>query len=164
MQRNPIPARLRPEDCTAVIDTREQLPLSLAPLKTVTATLTTGDYSILGLEQVVAVERKSLTDLLQCVGRDRRRFEREVQRLLVYPVRALVIESTWDELEWGAWHVQVRPQAVVGSVLGWMSRGLPAILAGTHENAGRYVARFLLLSAQRRWREARRIVVAANEG
>jgi DNA excision repair protein ERCC-4 len=150
-----FPAALGPEQITAVVDTREQTPLCLHPLKTVTKTLTTGDYSVLGLEDVISVERKSLPDLLQCVGRDRRRFEREIQRLLAYPARALVLETSWEQIERGVWKSKVRPQAVVGSVLGWCSRGLPVILASTHAKAGQYTAHFLLLAARRRWREAR---------
>ena len=47
-----IPAKLDPGRVTAIIDTREQLPLDLSPLQTVMQTLTTGDYSVQGLESV----------------------------------------------------------------------------------------------------------------
>ena len=99
-------AKLEPEQVTAVIDTREQTPLDLTPLRMTTGTLTTGDYSVLGLELVVAIERKSLSDLLCCVGRERDRFDREVMRLLAYPVRCLVVEATWPEIEQGEWRSQ----------------------------------------------------------
>jgi ERCC4-type nuclease len=107
--RNPIPARLEPEQVTAVIDTRKQIALDLSPLLTMRGTLETGDYSVRGLESVVAVERKSLPDLLSCVGTARERFEREVARLLAYPVRALVVEATWPDLEQGEWRSKVTP-------------------------------------------------------
>ena len=87
---------LKIQDLTAIVDTREQTPLDLAPLKTVRGTLSTGDYSIVGLEHVVAIERKSRDDLIACVGRERERFDREVKRLLAYHVRSLVVESTWQ--------------------------------------------------------------------
>lgn len=150
-----LPAELRPESITAVIDSREQLPLNLSPLQTVRATLTTGDYSLVGLENHVAIERKSLGDLLSCVGGERERFNREVQRLLGYEVRALVVESTWPELEAGNWRSKVKPRAAVGSVLGWIAMGLPAIMAGDHQRAGTYVSRLLYITARRRWRELR---------
>jgi ERCC4-type nuclease len=146
---------LRPEQVCAIIDTREQLPLDLAPLQTTTATLTTGDYSAVGLEKVVAIERKSLADLLACVGQNRDRFDREVMRLLAFPVRALVVEATWADVEAGGWHSKVTPEAAVGSLLGFIATGLPVIMAGDHERAGRYVARLLFLTARRRWRELR---------
>ena len=132
-----LPADFRPEHVRAVIDTREQLPLDLAPLQTVSGALTTGDYSVMGLENIVAVERKSLSDLLECIGQQRDRFGREAQRLLAYPVRALVVEASWHDLEQGEWRSKVTPQAAVGSVLGWIASGLPLIMAGDHERAGR---------------------------
>ncbi len=153
-----LPALLAPESLTVLVDTREQIPLDLHPLKTVTSTLTTGDYSVLGLQHIVAIERKSLPDLLGCVGGDRERFEREVQRLLAYPVRALVVESTWNEIEGGDWRSKVKPNSVIGSVLGWISMGLPVVMAGDHEQAGRYVSRILFIAARRRWCEARSLV------
>lgn len=158
-----IPADISPESITAVIDTREQTPLDLAPLASITGTLATGDYSVRGLEYVVAIERKSLGDLLACVGRERERFHREVQRLLAYPVRCLVVESTWSELERGTWRSEVTSAAVIGSLLGWITSGLPVLMAGNHERAGRYVSRVLFTAARRRWREARSLVEFITE-
>jgi ERCC4-type nuclease len=153
-----LPAELKPESITAVVDTREQRPLDLSPLPTVRDTLTTGDYSVRGLEHVVAVERKSLPDLVSCVGGQRGRFDQEVQRLLIYPVRALVVEASWFEIEEGGWRSKVPPQAVLGSLLGWIAMGLPVVMAEDHERAGRYVSRLLQISARRRWREARELL------
>ncbi len=42
------PAQLKSEQVTAITDTREQEPLDLDPLQTVTGTLATGDYSVEG--------------------------------------------------------------------------------------------------------------------
>jgi len=153
-----LPAELKPEAVTAIVDTREQRPLDLAPLATEAGTLTTGDYSVKGLEAIVAVERKSLGDLLSCIGTERERFEREVQRLLAYPVRALVVEATWPAIEAGGWRSKVTPAAAVGSLLGWVAAGLPVVMAGDHARAGRYVSRLLFTAARRRWREARGLV------
>ena len=120
--------------------------------------MATGDYSVKGLEAVVAIERKGLGDLLSCIGQERDRFDREVQRLLAYSVRALVVESTWSDLETGEWRSKVTPAAAVGSVLGWIAQGIPVIMAGDHARAGRYVSLLLYTAARRRWREARALV------
>ena len=154
--KTPLPAELRPDQVTAIIDTREQLPLDLDPLQTEAGTLATGDYSVRGLELIIAVERKGIGDLLSCIGTERERFDREVQRLLAYPIRAIVIEAGWADLERGGWRSHVTPAAAVGSVLGWIAAGVPIILAGNHERAGRFVGRLLFIAARRRWREARR--------
>ena len=158
-----LPAELPAENVVAVVDTREQLPLDLAPLRMERGTLPTGDYSIRGLEHVVAVERKSLADLLGCVGQERERFDREVQRLLAYPCRALVVESTWQEIERGDWRSKITPTAALGSLLGWIAAGLPVVMASDHERAGRYVGRILFTAARRRWREARTLIQAGTE-
>jgi len=158
-----LPADLKPENVVAIVDTREQHPLDLAPLQTMTGGLTTGDYSLKGLEMEVAVERKSLSDLIGCVGVERARFDREVKRLLAYPVRALVVEATWQDVEVGGWRSKVTPAAALGSMLGWIAAGLPVVMAEDHQRAGRYVSRLLYISARRRWRELRALASLAGE-
>lgn len=159
-----LPAELKPASVTAIIDSREQLPLDLSQLRTVVGTLAAGDYSVKGLENIVAIERKSLSDLLGCVGRDRERFDREVQRLLAYPTRVLVVESTWASIEIGAWtRSRVTPAAAIGSLLGWVAAGLPVVMAGDHERAGRYTSRLLFTAARRRWRESRQLMLEQGE-
>ena len=160
--RHPIPADLKPENLIVLVDTREQEPLDLRPLTVERATLSTGDYSIRGGEGIVAIERKSLPDLLACVGRERERFDREMHRIAAYPCRALVVEATWPEIEAGDWRSEVTAAAVLGSLLGWMMAGVPVLMAGTHERAGRYVARLLLLAARRRWRENRGLLAVLD--
>lgn len=158
-----LPADLKPENVVALQDTREQTPLDLSPLQVETATLTTGDYSVRGLESIVAIERKSLSDLMGCIGTDRPRFDREVQRLLAYPVRALIVESKWNVIEAGDYRARISPQAAIGSLLGWIASGLPVVMAGNHKRAGEYTARLLYTAARRRWREARALVQGASE-
>src|SRR5688572_14128726 len=65
-----------------VIDTREQTPLPFERLATERGTLHTGDYSFKGGEDVFAVERKTIPDLVACcIGENRERFCRELHRL-----------------------------------------------------------------------------------
>lgn len=156
---------IKPEQITGIIDTREQCPLTL-PFRTETATLATGDYSVKGLEHVITVERKSCSDLLGCIGGDRERFGRELQRMLGYPVRAVVVEATWADLEAGNWQSKVSPASAMGSVLGWMTMGIPFVFAGDHAGAGRAVSRMLFIAARRRWRENQSLIntISNHEG
>ncbi len=71
------------------------------------------------------------------------------------PVRAIVCETTWAELEAGQWRSKVTPAAALGSCLGWIAAGVPVIMAGDHQRAGRCIARLLFIAARRRWRELR---------
>lgn len=157
-----LPATLQPESVLAIIDTREQTPLDLSPLRTTAATLDTGDYSLSGLEHVVRIERKSLDDLIGCIGRDRERFEREVARLLAYPVRVLLVEATWPQIELGQWRGKVTSEQAIGSLLGWQASGLSVHLVGDHQRAGKHAARLLYTVAKRRYRELRTLLQEAD--
>ncbi len=157
-----LPAELRPESVVAIVDSREQLPLNLEPLRTMAGTLQTGDYSLAGYEDEVAIERKSLVDLLACVGIERARFDREIQRMRGYPTRLLIVESTWSEIQAGNWRSRVSAAAVEGSLRGWEARGIPVVLVGTHAEAGRHVARMLFLVARRKWRGIRKMIEGAT--
>ena len=130
----------------------------LDPLQVEISGLATGDYSIRGLESVVAIERKSLPDLLACVGVERERFDKQIMRLAAYQTRVLVIESDWPEIERGEWRSKVASAAVIGSLLGWAAAGITLLMAGDHERAGRYVSRLLYTVARRRWRENRALI------
>lgn len=163
MARHPIPSDLKPENIVCLIDRREQCPLDLHPLAVEMATLKVGDYSVRGLEHIVAIERKELSDLIGCVGRERDRFEREMHKILAYPCRALVVEATWRDIEAGGWRGDITPAQVLGSLLGWIVQGVPVLMAGDHERAGKYVARMLLLAARRRWRESRNLLAVLDE-
>lgn len=157
-------ATIQPEQITAICDSREQYALDLSPMKVEVGTLTTGDYSVKGLEHIVSVERKSLADLVGCVGSSRERFDKEVKRLLAYPHRIVVVEAWWDEIDRGDWRAAVSPNAVLGSILGWEAEGLPFHFAGSHRGAEEVTRKFLYIVARRRWREARALVADVMEG
>ena len=158
-----LPAKLDPSQVVAIVDTREQLPLDLSPLQTEQGTLPTGDYSLKGLEHHVCIERKSLDDLLGCVGRDRDRFERELHRMLAYPVRCLLVESTWAEIEMGQWRSKVTSSQAMGSLIGWAAMGIQVAMIGTHERAGQFASRLLYTVANRRYRELRQFTQAMEQ-
>ena len=122
-KRSPIPAEITHKNIIALCDSREQAPLDLAPLKVERSTLATGDYSIRGCERIICIERKSLPDLVACVGVERERFDREMARILAYPCRALVIEATWDNILNGTVPSEPTPEDVCHQVLEALSDG-----------------------------------------
>jgi DNA excision repair protein ERCC-4 len=86
-----------------VIDTRENTPLFISGsllkgLNVVRDTLSAGDYSIRGFESKIAVERKTISDLLGCLGNERERFKIELEKLRAYEWKAIAVEGTEDEL------------------------------------------------------------------
>lgn len=166
--RLPIPCELPIEQVVAIIDTREQTPWDLSPMQVVRSSLVTGDYSVWGLQDYIAIERKSLSDLLGCIGKGRDRFERELKRFEGIPERALIIESSAAEILRGEWQQtatgpgceakrKVSPASVIGSLERWSLR-MNVILAGNREAASQKAQRLLYLSASARWDEAREFI------
>ena len=149
---------LDPKDIIAIVDTREQLPLDLSPMSVVRKTLSTADYSAIGLENELALERKSLQDLIACMTRDRERFEKVMQRMLAYPVRAVLVECTWQDLEAGNWISKLSARAATGSVISWMCKGIPFIFTGTRERSSSIVSRMIYHTAKQRHDQLIRMV------
>lgn len=135
---------------TIIIDTREQAPLVFRNLPSELGTLAVGDYSVKGLEHLIAVERKSLEDLLACVGRERERFERELSRMRGYKYRHLVVEADSKTLLSGRWQrSKVTSAAACGSLAAWAARyGVAVWFVGDHEQAGLWVERILFQAAR----------------
>lgn len=112
----PLPC---PEEFIVAIDTREQRPYSFAFFPTETKTLKTGDYSIVGLEDRVAIERKSKIDAYGSFGRGRKRFERELQRLARLDYAALVIESSLIDFLTRPEFSRMNPKSAMASAIAW---------------------------------------------
>lgn len=131
-----------------LIDSREQRPFDFlscaADIEVERGTLDTGDYSLAGLEHKIAVERKSLSDLVQCLGAERDRFTRELQRARALEAFAVVVESSWQDLISGKYRSRLNPGAAAASVAAFSARyGTAFHFAGTRANAESYTALFL---------------------
>ena len=112
-----------------VIDTREQRPYAFPGA--VTGRLATGDYSLLGFEGRVAIERKSKSDAYNSLGHDRARFRREVERLGALDYGAIVIEAGVPDFLRAPLFSRLAPNAALGSLLAWSVRfGVPVFFAG----------------------------------
>lgn len=133
-----------------LVDTREQAPLRFSDAVNVeVCALPTGDYSLRGFTEHVAIERKSKADLVACVGPERERFMEQMQRLAGYQVRALVVEASWDELTAGVYRSNTNPKSVTGTLLALVvDRGIPVLLVGSAREAGSAVERMLVRVAR----------------
>ena len=144
---------------TILVDTREQRPFNFEheryDVQIQPGTLSVGDYSLAGLQDKVAVERKSLPDLVQCLGRERERFERELLRGAALDAFAVVVEGSWSDLANGNFRSQLNPHAACQSTLAFMARyRVPFLFAGSRA-AAEYAAwgflRQYLEGARKRW-------------
>ena len=139
-----------------IVDRREQTPYRFDnwPYKDVLATygtLKTGDYSIYGYEMLIAVERKSLDDLMMCLGRERERFMREIERSKELEAFAVIAECSQADIAFGRYRAQVKPQAALASIGAIMSRyRVPVIFAG--DRAGGEYMTYMFLKQYAKYR------------
>ena len=133
-----------------VTDTREQTPLPFSRLMTERGTLATGDYSFLGGEDLFAIERKSVADLVGCcVGENRERFFRELHRLRGYRFKRLLIVGSREEIESGTYHSNIPPKPVLATLCAIEARfDVPCVFSPTPETAGREIERWVFWFAR----------------
>lgn len=126
---------------TIVIDSREQTPL-IFTRPTVTAGLYAGDYSVVGLENIFCVERKSLDDLAGCCGKDRDRFEHELRRVAGCYYRRLLIIGTRKAVEDHCYKSKINPASMLATVDCYEARFcLPVVWCKTPESAASFIER-----------------------
>src|SRR3990172_6498855 len=87
------PAIEIPEGLILIQDTREQKPLFKTTDWIVDKKLDYGDYSIVGFEDRITIERKSIPDLFGSLGKGRKRFDKELIVLSQYDWAGLMIEG-----------------------------------------------------------------------
>lgn len=148
-----------------IVDTREQAPFGFDKFEceVITGTLATGDYSLAGLEDRCAVERKSLDDLLGClVGDGRERFERELARARGLDAFCVVVEASFQDMAEGRYRSKMKPHAALQSVLAFQVRhGCPFIWCGTRAGA-KYATFHFLRHYLREAQERLKAVVKAH--
>lgn len=127
-----------------LIDTREQTPYVFDDADTRRGALQTGDYSLLNLGNVIAVERKTVDDLIGCLTQDRERFKQCLQRGKSLDYFALVVEASLLDLLTGRYWSQMHPNAVVQSLLALSVRYRLPIFFAENRELGQLVTRSLL--------------------
>lgn len=130
-----------------LIDTREKMPFDFTEFNNWIAgqkikTLKVGDYSIEGMEKLLVMERKTLTDVITTLMQQRNRFFKMCEQMTAYRWRALLIEASYEDIkssydeEWTLAH----PNAVSGTLDALEARfGIPVI----------YTSRFRQLAEER---------------
>lgn len=135
------------DSITIITDTREQAPYAFEgyPVTVSKAGLPAGDYSIMGFESQVAVERKNLDDLIGCLMADNRtRFEKELTRGRVMALFAVVIESSMDDIARGRYRSNMKPSAALQSIFAFHVRYNTSFLFCGNRAGGEYTTYSLL--------------------
>jgi ERCC4-type nuclease len=140
-----------------VADTREQHPYSF-PCATNRKALAAGDYSVEGLEDRVAVERKSLADFVHTVIHDHERFGREMLLLSTYDAACVVVEADLDAVLRSQRVHDLRgakPESVLGACLHITLRyGVPVFWCGSRQAARTFTEMYLRMAVRKEMRNA----------
>jgi hypothetical protein len=119
-----------------LIDTRERTPLSFSRFPGWIAgekkkALRVGDYSVEGMEHLLIIERKSLTDLITTLMQQRSRFFEVCEKMTKYRWRALLVEASYEDVktEYAEdLNTSAHPNAVSGSLDALEAKfGIPVI-------------------------------------
>lgn len=119
-----------------------------------------GDYSAVftlpggsefDLRESCTIERKqSIDELCGCYTHDRSRFEREFERAKQAGARTylLIEEASWEKAYNGKYRSQMKPQALVASILAWLARYDCQIIMCKAETSGKLIHDILYREAK----------------
>ena len=117
--------------------------------ETVRHALPAGDYSLVGSERRVAVERKSMPDFVSPVIRARKRFHAELRKLAEYEHACIVVEGSLRDLLEGRYPGGAHPNALLGTVVSiCVDWGIPVYFCSDRQAANLFVEAYL----ERCWR------------
>jgi DNA excision repair protein ERCC-4 len=146
-----------------LIDTREPDPHPWAPyiaVETVRAALPTGDFSLPGCEEWIALERKALDDLIGCLTTSRERFTRELQRAGRIKDFCVIVEGSYADILKGRYRSAMNSKSAWESIIALQQRfGIPFLFAGSAEIAARLAESILL----RWWKEHVKVMEEAEK-
>ena len=104
-----------------------------------------------GLEETIAVERKTLDDFVGTVMLARGRFYRELRRLQRYTRACVVVEANLSDAMAGRYRCDAHPNAILGSALAIaVDFGIPIYFCSSRQVACRFVEGYVLRAAERR--------------
>lgn len=99
----------------------------------------------------VAIERKmDLDELAQCYCNGRKRFEREFERAqnAGAKIYLLVENATWEDAYTGNYRSKMSPQALIASILAWLSRYRCQVIFCRQRTSGRLIYDILYREAR----------------
>jgi DNA excision repair protein ERCC-4 len=148
-----------------VQDSREQLGYAdLFEHPCITSALEYGDYSILGLEHLISIERKSLPDLLGSLTNGRSRFEAELKRARSLHKFYILVECAPADLlvpDFGKMS-RAHPNSIWGTVCTWSTRYHPFLFGGTRRESAKLCEGILVAYAKELFKGSQALEKAAR--
>lgn len=132
-----------------LVDTREQHPFDFSRFEVwfggiQKKALQLGDYSIAGMENICAVERKDLSDLVHSLTAERSVLVHRLRRMAQVPHRLLVIDAALSQVKSRYAHSGADPNRITQSLIAALAGlGVPFLCAETHELGEEIVASYL---------------------
>ena len=107
--------------------------------------LDTGDYSIEGYEDMIMVERKSISDLWNSLLQGRERFMKEMDRAKEIPARYLIIEGTMKDVQKGTRYSIVKGDTMIANLISLEQKyGIHVIFTDKRKDVAQRYVRGLL--------------------
>ena len=144
---------------TIVIDSAEHMGYTFGRFTnwfsgTVRRRLSVGDYTLLGMEKEIAVERKTLPDLVNSIIQERGNFISRCEKLSSFKKKCFVIEGTLSLLKTPYEESHAHPNAVLGSIIAAQERwDIPVHFLDNFLLAEEFVASMLSKYHAYRWLE-----------
>ena len=121
---------------TVIVDSREQAPFSFSKFPNWIAgekrkALRVGDYTVEGMEKLLILERKTLTDLIPKLMQNRYGFFQMCEKMMLFRWRAIIVEASYEDIKTiydEELNTQAHPNAVSGSLDALEAKyGIPVI-------------------------------------
>ena len=133
-----------------IIDTREQVPYAFDSRQVVRQALPAGDYSVVGFESLIAVERKTLEDFVHSVIRDRERFKKELAKLAGRPHACVVVEAGLPDVLSARYPSGAHPHPVFGAAVSiCVDHSVPVFFCGDRQAARRFTEEYLVRASMK---------------
>ncbi len=141
--------QLRTPRAVVLVDTREQTPFEFSRFSgwfvgVERKALRVGDYTIAGLEDICAVERKDLADLIHSFTVDRPVFINRLRLMSAFPHRLLIISAALSQVKSPYAHSNINPNCTLQSLIALLAGlNVPFLCTETHELGEEVVASYL---------------------
>ena len=131
-----------------IADTREQHPFTFTgwdDARTVRKALDVGDYSLVGQTGKIAIERKTLIDVTNCLdGKEGARFRREMERARDIERFFVVVEGSFAQMTSRQYRCRLKPNEATAALVDLqLEYGRPFIWAG-NRRAAEYLTYWIL--------------------
>lgn len=116
--------------------------------------LPVGDYTLLGMENEIAIERKTLPDLVNSIIQERINFIMRCERLSEFKKKCFIIEGSLSLLKTPYEESKAHPNAVLGSIIATQERwNIPVYFLDNFILAEEFVASMLSKYHAYKWLE-----------